>query len=171
MLGRSRNKLGAFGMLLSDSLARVSDNLSPTAAALLLTLFYGLACTATELATIVGVSQPTAVRVLDGLARRRLIERGGRAGRTTLLRVTPAGRKRARTLQAARLSAMDDVLSALSRREQATFERALDKLLAAATNSRVFARTTCRLCDHTGCDGSLCPIGTRAAKIERAAKT
>ena len=165
------NKLGAFGVLLSDSLAKASDDLSLSAAALLLTLYYSPATTATELAKVGGVSQPTAVRVLDGLVRRGLIARKGRAGRTTLLQVTPAGRKRARTLQAARLRAMNDVLCVLPRQERTTFERALDKLLAAATKSRTFARTTCRLCDHRICDGPLCPIGTRAAEIERAANT
>jgi DNA-binding MarR family transcriptional regulator len=168
---RRQNKLGAFGLLLSDSLEKASGDLSRSAAALLLTLFYSWDSTATELAKVVGVSQPTAVRVLDGLVRRGLIEREGRAGRTTLLRVTPLGRKRARLLQATRLSAMDDVLRALSGRERANFERALDTLLRAATKSRAFARSTCRLCDHRPCDGPLCPIGTRAGEIERAAKT
>ena len=164
------NKLGAFGVLLSDSLENMSVDLSPSAVALLLTLFYRPDNTATDLARVAGVSQPTAVRVLDGLVRRGLIERKGRSGRTTLLRVTPSGRKRARSLQAARLTVMVDVLSVLPRREQAAFERLVDKLLRGATNSRASARSTCRLCDHTLCDGPLCPVGTRAGEIERAAK-
>jgi len=165
------NKLGAFAMLLSDALEKMSGDLSPSAAALLLTLFYSPGTTTTALAKIVGVSQPTAVRVLNGLVHRGLIERKGRSGRTTLLQVTPSGRERAHSLQDARLSAMGDVLSFLPRREQATFERSLNKLLRGATNSRAFARSTCRLCDHTLCDGPLCPVGTRAEEIERAAKT
>jgi DNA-binding MarR family transcriptional regulator len=163
------NKLGAFALLLSDSLKDTTGELSPSAAALLLTLFYGRDTTVTELAKVCGVSQPTAVRVLDGLARRGLIERMGRAGRTTLLGLTPPGQKKARLLQAARLNAMNDVLRILPRQERAAFERTLDKLLRAATHTRAFARTTCRLCDHAHCDGPLCPIGTRAAEIERAA--
>lgn len=165
------NKLGALGVLLSDSLERAAGDLSTSAAALLLTLFYSRDITATELAKIGGVSQPTAVRVLDGLVRRALVERKGRAGRVTILCLTPMGRKRARSLQAARLSAMNGVLGVLPRQEQGHLERTLDKLLRAAINSRSSARTTCRLCDHTLCDGRLCPIGTRAAEIERTTTT
>jgi DNA-binding MarR family transcriptional regulator len=88
------NKLGAFAVLLSDSLKDATGKLSPSAAALLLALFYSRDTTITELAKVGGVSQPTAVRVVDGLARRGLIERTGRAGRTTLLCLTPMGQKK-----------------------------------------------------------------------------
>ena len=161
------NKIGAFGVLLSDALENVTGDLSPSAAALLLTLYYRRGLTVTTLAKVVGVAQPTAVRVLDGLVRQGFVERKGRTGRTTVLLVTRAGRKRARSLQRARLSAMDDVLTALPAQERAAFERALDTILAATTTSRAFARKTCRLCDHSVCEGLLCPIGTRATEIER----
>ena len=163
----AQNKLGAFGLLLSDTLEKAMDDLSPSAAALLLTLFHEPNTTATEAAKIVGISQPTAVRVLDGLVRQGFVTRGARAGRTTVLRITPTGRQRARLLQADRLKAMSDVMRILSQRERATFERSLDKLLAAATGSRAFARTACRLCNHQICRGPFCPIGTRAREIER----
>lgn len=165
------NKLGALGVLLSDALERATSDLSSSAAALLLTLFYTHNATATELAKVGDVSQPTAVRVLDGLVRRGLVQRKGRSGRVTHLGLTPAGRKRAHSLQVARLIAMDEVLSVLPRHEQAAFERTLDKLLRAATSSRAFARKTCRLCDHALCDGPHCPIGTRATELERTAST
>jgi hypothetical protein len=74
-------------------------------------------------------------------------------------------------LQRARLKAMERLLTGLSVTERTAFERALDKLLAAATVSRAFARTTCRLCDHGSCDGRLCPIGSRASELDRAART
>jgi DNA-binding MarR family transcriptional regulator len=165
------NKLGALGLLLTDSLENISDGLSLSATALLLSLFYHPEATATELAKIVGVSQPTAVRVLDGLVARGLIKRKDRAGRITLLGITAAGRKRAQALQVRRLRATKILLSALTAAERKNFERTLDKLLASATSSRAFARTTCRLCDHALCDGPLCPIGTRATEIERRAQS
>lgn len=160
------NKLGAFAVLLADTLENAYGSLSPSAASLLLTLFYGRDATATALAKVAGVSQPTAVRVLDGLVRQGFIERKNRTGRTTLLCVTRAGRERARLLQAARLGAMETILSGLNARERATFERMLDTILGAATTSRALARTICRLCDHPACDGPLCPVGTRASEIE-----
>lgn len=42
----------------------------------------------------------------------------------------------------------------------------LDRILAGATTSRAFARTTCRLCEHDLCGPEVCPIGCRAAELE-----
>ncbi len=162
------SKLGAVGVLLSDVGERAAEDLSPSAAALLLTLRFNPGATGTELAAIAGIAQPTAVRVLDGLGRRGWIARRGRRGRTAPLGLTSAGRKRAQRLLSARLEAIGHLLTALSRDEHLELERMIDKLLAAATTSRSFARTTCRLCDHATCDGPRCPIGTRATEIERA---
>ena len=161
------NKLGALGVLLGDGLAEAFGNLSPSAAALLLTLHYRGEMTATSLAAIGGIAQPTAARVTEGLIRRGLVERRDRAGRTAPLQLTAAGTRLADTLQRARLAAIEPLIASLSPRERAGFERALDKMLAQATRSRGFARTTCRLCDHALCQGPLCPIGTRATALER----
>jgi DNA-binding MarR family transcriptional regulator len=163
------NKLGAFGLLLTDAMGEALGDLSASAAALLLTLRYHGDMTTTALAAIAGISQPTAVRVADGLVRRGLIQRQDRAGRTAPLRLTRTGARRAEALQRARLKTMERLLAGLSATERTGFERTLDKLLAAATVSRAFARTTCRLCDHGSCDGRLCPIGSRASELERAA--
>jgi DNA-binding MarR family transcriptional regulator len=165
----SANKLGAFGLLLMDAMGEALGDLSPSAAALLLTLRYHGDMTTTALAAIAGISQPTAVRVADGLVRRGLIQRQDRVGRTARLRLTRTGARQAEALQRARLKTMERLLASLSATERTAFERALDKLLAAATVSRAFARTTCRLCDHRSCDGRLCPIGSRASELERAA--
>jgi len=162
-------KLGALGVLLSDLGERAAEDLSPSAAALLLTLSFHPAATATELARIAGIAQPTAVRVLEGLGRRGLIARQRRSGRTAPLALTGAGKRRARLLLSARLRAIGALLAGLSREERAGLERMLDKVLAAATTSRAFARTTCRLCDHGACRGRRCPIGSRAPEVERAA--
>ena len=163
------SKLGALGVLLSDVGERVAGDLSASAAALLLTLRFRSALTATELADIVGIAQPTAVRVLDGLVRRGLVLRQQRSGRQAPLRLTTLGRKRAQQFLSARLRALGNLLSALSDDERAELEGLIDKLLSAATTSRAVARTTCRLCDHGICDGPKCPIGSRATELERAA--
>ena len=164
------SKLGAVGVLLSDLGERVAGGLSPSAAALLLTLRFRSALTATELADIAGIAQPTAVRVLDGLIRRGLVVRQQRRGRQAPLRLSTLGRKRAREFLSARLRALADLLSAFSDDERAELAALVDKLLSAATTSRAFARTTCRLCDHDACDGPRCPIGSRATELERAAE-
>jgi DNA-binding MarR family transcriptional regulator len=164
------NKLGTLGLLLSDALEEAQVTLSRSAAALLLTLFYREHKTVAAMAKVLGVSQPTVTRLMDGLVRQGFVERTGRAGRIALVRLTPAGLRKARLLQDARLNAMKDLLRVLSRREQRAFEHTLDKLLAGATRSRAFARTVCRLCNHAICTGPLCPIGTQATQLERASK-
>jgi DNA-binding MarR family transcriptional regulator len=161
------NKLGALGVLISDVIEGELSGLSQSAAALLLTLHYCPSITTTRFAEVAGITEPTAVRVLDGLTRRGWLKRQSRIGRTTPLLLTGAGKAQAQSLQAARLGAMRRLLGALAEQERITFERSLDTILAAATTSRAFARTTCRLCDHAACAGRLCPIGARATELEQ----
>ncbi|MEQ8395697.1 MarR family winged helix-turn-helix transcriptional regulator [Thalassobaculum sp.] len=161
------NKLGTLATLLGDRTREALDGMSPSAGAILLTLRYHGENTASALSAIAGIAQPTAVRVIDGLVRRGLIERDARVGKTAPLRLTPAGERTADNLQKTRLMALQTVLDGLTNDQQADLERLIDTLLARATTSCAFARTTCRLCDHALCAGSACPIGTRATEIER----
>lgn len=165
------NKLGALGVLIFDVMEGGLEGVSRSAAALLLTLRYYPNTTVTQFAEVAGITEPTAVRVLDGLARRGWLERQVRIGRTTPLLLTRRGKAQAQSLQAARLRAMDRLLAVLNERERITFEQSLDAILAAATTSRAFARTTCRLCDHPKCAGPLCPIGSRATELEQSSRT
>lgn len=160
------NTLGALGTLITDRIESVLDGLSPSAAAALSMLHFKPELTATRLAAICGISQPTAVRVLDGLARQGLVTRGAPQGRETPLILTPAGTARAEQLQAARMAALEDLLGVFSPEERSQFGDLLERLVAGATTSRTFARTTCRLCAHDVCKPGLCPIGNRASEIE-----
>ncbi len=165
------NKLGALGLLITDAIDEALAGISPSAAALLLTLHYRPGITVTQLADVAGIAQPTAVRVLDGLARRGWLERQPRAGRMTPLVLTEEGTTQAQLVQAARLSAMERLLAPLPGHDREAFERGLDSILAGATMSRAFARTTCRLCDHPACKEPDCPIGARATEIESQRRT
>mgnify|MGYP003700613769 CR=1 FL=1 len=140
------NKLGALGVLIGDLTRDIVSDLSPTAAAILLTLHHHGDATATALAATVGISQPTAVRVCGGLIERGLVVHGERAGKTVPLHLTEAGGQRALALQSARLDALDGLLDPLPESERALLSRLLDDILAGATTSRTAARTTCRLC-------------------------
>lgn len=162
------SKLGALGVLIADTTRDSVGDLSPSAAALLLSLHYHGPMTATGLAAVAGIAQPTAVRVLGGLAARGLVERGKRAGKAAPLVLTAAGRFQAETVQSGRLAALDRLLGRLAPDDRQALERLLDRILADATDSRETARTICRLCDHTICDGPDCPVGTRATRIEAA---
>ena len=164
------NKLGALGILIADAMESVLNDVSPSAASMLSTLFYRPNLTASMLAEIVGVTQPTATRVLDGLVRHGWIERQERQGRATPLRLTTAGEERAVALQSARHAALSHLTASLSKYDKEAFDQILDSVLAEATTSRSFARTTCRLCDHAACDGPSCPIGSRATELERQGK-
>lgn len=160
------NKLGALGAMIHDRTDAALAGLSPSAAAVLSMLHFKPGLTTTELSTVVGVTQPTAVRLLDGLERQGLIARGKQEGRVTPLSLTLAGHARVEHLQSLRLSALDDLLSPLEPDDRIKFISMLDLILASATTSRAFARTTCRLCEHNVCGPDLCPIGGRAAEIE-----
>ncbi|WP_082171776.1 MarR family winged helix-turn-helix transcriptional regulator [Methylobacterium indicum] len=161
------NKLGALGALIEERTTHAFGDLSPSAAAVLSTLHFRSEMTTTELSKIVGVSQPTAVRLLDGLQRRGLVERGEQAGRYTPLSLTDAGRMEVVRLQCERISSIGSLLAILGPDEIGEFEGILDRILAAATTSRASARTTCRLCEHDLCGPGICPIGNKATVIEQ----
>ncbi len=161
------NKLGALGAMIRDRTEASLTGLSPSAAAVLSMLHFKPGLTTTELAMVVGVSQPNAVRLIDGLERQALIERGKPEGRVTPLTLTQAGHAQVEELHALRLAALDDLLSALQRDERQHFASMLDTILAGATTSRAFARTTCRLCEHDLCGPEVCPIACRATEIEK----
>ncbi len=161
------NKLGALGAEIHDRTELALESLSPSAAAVLSMLHFKSALTTTGLADVVGISQPTAVRLIDGLERQGLITRGVPAGRITPLSLTKAGHARAKRLQARRMAALDELPSVLTSGEREEFEEKLDRILAAATTSRPHARSMCRLCEHDLCANDHCPVGGRAAEIEK----
>ena len=160
------NKLGALGAMIEARTKRALEDRSTSAAAVLSMLHFKPELTTTELASIVGVSQPTAVRLIDGLERQGLVERVNREGRTRRLSLTDAGHMEVARLHRERLSSLSGLLAVLSPDEVSQFERMLDRVLAGATTSRTCAQTTCRLCEHVLCAPGICPIGNRASEIE-----
>jgi DNA-binding MarR family transcriptional regulator len=161
------NKLGALGTIVADRTRMALGGLSPSAAALLSLLHFKPGLTATRLAEIAEVSQPTAVRLIDGLEREALITRGKPQGRVTPLLLTEAGRERAAHLQQRRLAALEGLLSSLAPKDRRQFALTLDRILAGATTSRASAHTACRLCEHDLCGPEVCPIGRRADEIDQ----
>lgn len=162
------NKLGALGVIVFDAIEKSAQQLSPSASAILLTLKYWPNLTATQVAEIAGVSQPTSSRLISGLERQGLVERALQEGKFVPLRLSASGMKAASALQEARLGALQLLLSGLSDREQTQFASLLDRLLSDATSSRAFARQSCRFCEHKICIGKKCPIGTRACEMDSA---
>lgn len=161
------NHLGALALAVTDRMDGAVEPRSRSAAAALLTLLYRQPLGGTELARIMGVAQPTGVRVIDGLVREGLVGRGRRTGRHVELTLTAAGKAEAHRLQQARIAALSPLVDSLDEADRNRLGALLAQLLAAATDGRATARRICRLCAHDLCDGAHCPAGSRATAIER----
>ena len=114
-----------------------------------------------DLATVLAVSQPAAVKLADRLAADGLLERRpGPDKRTLALHLTPKGRRAGAWVLADRAQELDDVLAVLDADERARLEPLLEKLVAALADDRPGALTVCRLCDRTTCCGTPggCPL-------------
>ncbi len=162
------NHVAALASLVQDRMRGAFDDVSASGAALLLTLLNRGELTVTALADILGVAQSTATRLIDGQQRLGLVRRAGKAGREVRVALTAKGRRRADGLQRARADAAAALLAPLTAAERRTLGGLVDKLLYHATQSRAFARHTCRFCDHHVCRGRRCPINRRATELEKA---
>ncbi len=126
-----------------------------------------------ELADGLRVSHSRAVRVVDrleaeGLARRRQSADDKRA---VLVELTPAGRRAADRVVAARAKALEDTLKGLSAADRRALAKLASSVLGELTMGRESARGICRLCDAIACghDEGDCPV-TQAANVAEAAK-
>lgn len=160
---RLANLLGACGLAVADlTLRNVTARLSASAAAAVVLLASG-PVSGTELGRQVGLTQSAATRLVDSLVRAGLAERSARAGRVVLVGLTPAGRRAAEELLAARASTLTGVLSALSAEERAELGGLLEKLLTRLYGDIGSADLMCRLCDRAACTtGGHCPVGQAA---------
>jgi len=160
------NQLGALALILNDRVETAMGGRSATAAAILASLRHQGPMTGTSLARIVGVAQPTCVRVVDGLAAEGLIARAPKSGRDVRLDLTPQGAAEAVRLGQARLAAIYPLLDEMTLGEGVALGMMAAQLMAAATDSRQTANRHCRLCEHSLCRGEACPIGVRADELE-----
>jgi MarR family transcriptional repressor of emrRAB len=117
------------------------------------------------LARVLGLTHSGAVRLVDRLVAARLVKRRrGTDGRTVAVTLTPAGRRTADEVRAARERALAEALSVLGADERRVLTELHEKLLAGLTADRASARRICRLCDLEACghERGTCPV-TRAA--------
>lgn len=164
------NQLSVLGTLIEDRMAEGFGDISTSAAALLITLLNRGPLTVSGLAGIVGVTQPTATRLIEGLEKRKFLRRAAREGRLVTVSLTASGRRKAGTLQSRRAALAADLTGPLSAKERKRLGRLIDKVLYDATASRTDARTTCRYCDHGLCSAAGdCPVDRRATALEQAA--
>ena len=164
MTDRLAQLLGALSLSAADRFrATVDDSLgrAGTHAAALVHLEAYPGESVQNLATVLAVSQPAAVKLADRLGTDGLLQRRpGSDKRTLALHLTPKGRQASAQVLADRATELDDVLAVLDADERARLEPLLEKLVAALADDRAGALTVCRLCDRTTCCGTPggCPL-------------
>ena len=128
-----------------------------------------------QLRQVLGISHSTTVRLVDGLVADGHVSRGHHTDdrRSVALTLTPAGRRTARRILAARRDAVHGALAGLSEPERRSLMRLAEALTAQLVDLKMDERAPgnapssgwlCRLCDFGACgrrDG-LCPAAKRA---------
>lgn len=178
MHDRLANLLGATALNVADLVAeahRKGAALGDSASAALLTLdeFPGLAVT--TLGRYIGLSQPAAARMVDGLVQRGLVERRAGTGRAVAVHLTPEGEREAARILDRRKGALHPILAPLDPAERVALEALLEKILHAVHDRAEWAERVpddalgellCRLCDRAACirEGAACPV-TQAGSL------
>jgi MarR family transcriptional repressor of emrRAB len=170
------NVLGAFGLALADRLAVATESAGGPAAAAALVALSGQAAGGSidALAGVVGLSHSGTVRLVDRLARDGLVERRrGADQRSAALVLTPAGRRRARTILTRRNAEMHSVLSLLTDGEQRALLSAAERVMRKLGVDPDAERRRCRLCDVDACarNRGRCPVVAGRSPRRRGAQT
>jgi DNA-binding MarR family transcriptional regulator len=160
------NVVGALAVALSDRLREATETAADMPAsypAALVSLRQWASGKPVDVLTdALKVSHSRAVRVVDrlvadGFAVRRPSDDDRRA---VLVELTPAGRRAADRISAARAEALSQALSVLSADERRALASLADRLLFEASGGRGDARRICRLCDAGACGHfeGRCPV-------------
>ncbi len=162
---RAANLLGALALAVTDRCVHAAGEASGHAesdAVALSALDQFLGGTSIDrLASVVGLSQSGAVRLVNRLELEGLLQRGpGLDGRVTSVLPTPAGRRAARRIEATRLRLLAEALEPLDPTEQAALAALAGKVLVGMMREPGATRWTCRLCDLAACGrrSGHCPV-------------
>jgi MarR family transcriptional regulator, negative regulator of the multidrug operon emrRAB len=161
--GRLANLFGAAALAAAAAMAAAAEKATDgglSAAAALVTLAGEPGIGVTELGRRVGLSQPGATRLIEGLAGRGLVRSEPEpGGRTVALRLTAAGHDRARRILAERERALAALLEPLGGRARRDLDAALSLVLERLTEQGAPVHRTCRLCDEQACTAAEpCPV-------------
>ena len=171
---RDVNVLGALSLALadrmSDEVSAAAGGQSQTAAAALCALSQFLdGCTIDRLRTALGMTSSGTVRLIDRLEGAGLVRRGrGEDARSRRLTLTPAGRRAAQRVGAARAAVLEEALGVLSAHQRRSFERLTAEVLAGLAREKVRRAEgcawICRVCDLSACgrDHGACPAANAA---------
>ncbi|WP_170131646.1 MarR family winged helix-turn-helix transcriptional regulator [Quadrisphaera granulorum] len=161
---RPSNLLGAFAVAVDDAVRDALTrtlHLDHTAAAALLVVRERPGRPIGDLAASLDLTHSGAVRTVNRLADKDLLERGaGPDGRSRGLTLTPAGREATERALEARGQLLDELLGTLSASQQEAFVAGLEVLLARMPHTQQEAWRICRTCEHDACRGVDCPVGS-----------
>jgi MarR family transcriptional repressor of emrRAB len=163
--GQAENLLGALGLAIADRMdeAIVAGAGHAGSGAIALSALQDFLGTPTvdRLAAVLGLSSSGTVRLVDRLEADGLVQRrAGADGRSTLVGLTPAGRRAGQRVAAARRAFLHGALSPLSPDERRAFGELAGRVLAGMVRPPGATRWTCRLCDTAACgrpEGE-CPV-------------
>ena len=113
---RLGNLLGATALAVTDRMLaglRTVAGLGASNAAALVALADSPGLSVTELGRGIGLSQPAAARMVDGLERAGLAARSPGAGRAVAVTLTPAGERVVAQIRATRAADLEGVVAAL----------------------------------------------------------
>ena len=171
-LDRAGNLLGALSLAIAD---RTGDALegtaaqSPSGAAALSALLHFLDRPSVDLLRqVLGLTSSGTVRLVDRLERDGLVARApGDDGSVTNVVLTPAGRRAARRVAAARTDVLDAALAGLDPGERAAFDELAGKLLVGMIRGPGATRWMCRMCDTGACgrERGKCPVANATGAV------
>ncbi len=160
MIDRTANLLGVVGLAVADRIEQTArdilNHVGATPAAVVV-IGYGFGLSNDQLRSVLGLSHPGSVRLIDRLVADGLVERRkGRDKRAIALYLTERGDVFRDTLLKGRLAAIRPLLMLLTESEQETLAALLHKMLSSMETTDLERRTLCRLCDDRVCTN--CPI-------------
>ena len=162
---RAANVLGALALALTDRMTAAVEASSAQAesgAAALSALQHFLRDPSIDLLRqVLGLTHSGTVRLVDRLEQAGLVGRApGPDGRTTVVRLTAAGRRAATRVTGSRAALLASAVATLAPAEQEQLADLAGRVLAGMKRGAGATRWSCRLCD-TGACGRLagrCPV-------------
>jgi DNA-binding MarR family transcriptional regulator len=162
---RAANLVGSGALVIADLMrGAVSDavGLEGSAPAALVALdLYASGEGVDTLARALSLSHSGAVRLVDQLVDRGFAVRtpNERDRRAVAVKLTPAGRRAAKRVAAARHAALEEALAPLSEADRERLGELLGRVVAGQTHDHDDACRVCRLCDADACGHpDRCPV-------------
>ncbi|MBY3307626.1 MarR family transcriptional regulator [Rhizobium laguerreae] len=165
----SETLLGTLSISIADRVAASFRELSVslTEAATLLCIHEHPGVNIGHVALTADISHSAAVRSVDRLVERNLVDRwvSPTDQRAVELTCTSSGKSLSRQLFAARREAARTSMARLNSEQRAAFTEFLDLMLEGLAERRSEAWRLCRFCDRSICPIPACPIG-RCVRVE-----